>query len=133
MAQTETIEQFPYSTNSVTAAVGIPRSFIVGVFLAGRDEGTAEPKDDDPDFISLREAQVKRVRKSVERIIMTQSPEDVDVDVYPDFGWSADGSVWNRSPGEVTLGQEPSSLSTATELAENYGKGIVVADCPYQK
>lgn len=124
VAQTETIEQFPYSTNLVTAAVGIPRSFIVGVYLAGREQGTAEPKDDDPDFISLSESQIERVHNSVERIIMAQSPEDVEVDIYPDFAWSADGSVSNRLPGEVALGQEQSSLSTATDLAEHYGPQV---------
>lgn len=108
----------------MTAAVGIPRSFIVGVYLAGREEGTAEPKDDDPDFMSVSEAQIERVHNSVERIIMAQSPEDVEVDVYPDFAWSADGSVSNRLPGEVALGQEPSSLSTATDLAEHYGPQV---------
>ena len=57
--KTETIEQMPFSLKSVTATVGIPRSFIVGVYAArfGRD---ADPKDDDAEYSEVRDEQIAR-------------------------------------------------------------------------
>ena len=82
----------PFAPKSVTAAVGIPRSFVVGVFKA-RHPDKSDPKEDDPEFAKLRDEQVARVKSSVERIIMAKNPTDVAVDVYPDMEWGASGGA----------------------------------------
>ena len=119
VSQTETIEHLPFATRSVAAAVGIPRSFIAGIFRAKHtDKG--EPKDDDPDFVALRDEQVARVRESVERIIMARSPKDVVVDVYPDLEWSAEGG-WSRLPGATEAAHAGTDALTAVNLVQSYG------------
>ncbi len=106
LTQTETIEQMPFATSKVTATVGIPRSFIIGVFRALHPDVADDPKDDDPAFIAVRDAQVGRVKTSVELIVMAKDPGDVDVDIYPDMEWTAEGSVWSRAPGGAILAQQ---------------------------
>lgn len=120
ISQTETIEQMPFATRHVTAAVGIPRSFIVGVYRAQHAEDADDPKDDDPDFISIRDAQVLRVKTSVERIIMAKTPNDVEVDVYPDMEWTADGSSWSRAPGGLRLAEQGADSFDAEALISSY-------------
>jgi len=108
LSKTETIEQMPFATRSVTAAIGIPRSFIASVFKA-RFPDKGEPKDDQPEYAAIRDEQTARVKQSVERIVMAKKPSDVVVDVYPDMEWSSQGGSWNRTPGAVaaTADMEP--------------------------
>ncbi len=120
LSQTETIEQIPFAQKSVSAAVGIPRSFVVGVFKARYPE-KAEPKEDDPEFVKLRDEQVARVRGSVERIIMAKSPSDVAVDVYPDMEWGSSGGSWSRTPGGAAVAETTSESFDAVGLARLYG------------
>ncbi len=121
LSRTETIEQMPFATTKVTAAIGIPRSFIIGVFKAQHLEVTDDPKDDDPDFVAARDAQVARVRAAVERIVMApKSSEDVQVDVYPDMEWTADGGVWSRAPGAVAFAQQGGEELDAIGLVRTY-------------
>lgn len=98
VAQTETIEQIPFATKGVTATVGIPRSFVVGVFKA-RNPDKGEPKEEDPAFAKIRDEQVSRVKSSVEKIVMARSPKDVEVDVYPDMEWNGSGGMFRETPG----------------------------------
>jgi len=42
--ETEVVEQMPFAPKSVTAAVGIPRSFIVSVYKAQQAEESAAPE-----------------------------------------------------------------------------------------
>lgn len=111
VSQTETVEQMPFAIKSVTAAVGIPRSFVAAVFQA-RFPDKEECKDDDPDFIKVRDEQVARVKASVERIAMAKDPADVQVDVYPDMDWTAAGPVISGGPATTsalasTQGMDP--------------------------
>jgi flagellar biosynthesis/type III secretory pathway M-ring protein FliF/YscJ len=94
VSRTETVEQMPFAIKSVAAAVGIPRSFVAAV-CAARFPDKSECKDDDPDFVSIRDEQVSRVKASVERIAMARDPADVQVDVYPDMDWTASEPAWN--------------------------------------
>lgn len=121
--KTETVEQMPFSLKSVTATVGIPRSFIVGVYSAryGRD---ADPKEDDTEYTMVRDQQVARVKASVERIVMARSADDVEVDVYPDMEWSSEGGGWNRTPGAIAGSFENSSDLDSIELAKTYGPQV---------
>lgn len=120
LTQSETIEQIPFAPKSVTAAVGIPRSFVVGVFKARHPE-KAEPKEDDAEFVKLRDEQVTRVKSSVERIIMAKNPTDVAVDVYPDVEWGADGGSWGRAPAAAALAEAGTQPLDAIDLARTYG------------
>lgn len=103
LAKSETIEQMPFSTRSVSAAIGIPRSFVVGVLRAQLGDPAAEPKEDDSNYVAVRDAQVARVRSTVERIVMAKSRKDVEVDVYPDVEWAGEGGVWSRGVGGAVL------------------------------
>ncbi len=120
VSQTETIEQMPFAVKKVTAAIGIPRSFIAGVFKL-RNPDQPEPKDSDPAFTSLREEQIKRVRASVEKIVMARNPEDVEVDVYPDVEWSVEGGSWSRAPGGTGVVQAGADGLDPLGLLRTYG------------
>jgi len=120
LSQTETVEQLPFAVKSTTAAVGIPRSFILGVFKARYPEKT-DPKDDDPEFRTIRDEQVSRVRTSVGRLILAKTPNDVEVDVYPDMDWSASGATPIRAPGAVGLTQASAESGDPLSLAKTYG------------
>jgi len=124
LSQTETIEQLPFVTKKVTAAVGIPRSFIVGVYQALRPNVADEPADDDPDFVAVRDAQVKRVRASVQKIVMALDPNDVEVDIYPDMDWTAEGGAWSRAPGGVTLTYHGKGELDTAGLVRTYGPQV---------
>lgn len=124
LSETQTIERVPFGTNKVTATVGIPRSFVVGVFLAQQPEDTEIPKDDDPDYLTFRDAQIERVRTSVELIVMAQDSSDVDVDVYPDMEWTSQGGHHSRSPGNFVSSAETSITSTVQEMTTHYGPQI---------
>jgi flagellar biosynthesis/type III secretory pathway M-ring protein FliF/YscJ len=103
LRESETVEQGP-TVKKVTAAVGIPRSFLVGVYRAKYPEKD-KAQDDDPNFIALRDDQVARVKSSVERIVMAKSASDVTVDVYPDVDWGESGPTWQSMPGDLSGGQ----------------------------
>ncbi len=120
LSRTETIEQMPFATKSVTAAVGIPRSFIASVFKA-RFPDKEEPRDADLDFVEVRDEQVARVRASVERLTMAKSPSDVEVDVYPDLEWTANGGIWSSSPGSPVTAQAGSEGLGPFGFLQAYG------------
>ncbi len=102
ISQTETIEQMPFSTKRVSAAIGIPRSFLAGIFRARFPDGDP-PADDDADFIKIRDEQMTRVKTSVESIVQAVNPDDVQVDIYPDMDWTASGGGWSTTPGGATM------------------------------
>lgn len=126
VSQTETIEQMPFARKRVGAAIGIPRSFIAGIFKA-RFPDRKPPADDDKDFMAIRDKQVARVKTSVERIVMADHPDDVQVDVYPDMDWTASGGAWNRTPAGVVLAGGGEELD-AVGLLKTYGPeaGLVI-------
>lgn len=127
LSRTETIEQMPFATKKITAAVGIPRSFVVGVYKALRPGVTEVPTDDDPDFVAVRDAQVKRVRASVEKIVMASDPHDVEVDVYPDMEWNAEGGEWSRAPGGVALVRRGGDELDTAGIVRTYGPQMGLA------
>lgn len=120
LTQTETIEQLPFATSKITAAVGIPRSFILGVLRAQHPDVTEAPKDDDPTFVAVRDAQVSRVKTSVMRIVMATDPSDVEVDVYPDMEWTAEGGTWSRVPGGTVIASQGGDALDAVGLVRTY-------------
>lgn len=119
LSSTETVEQMPYATRSVTAAIGIPRSFITSVFKA-RFPDVDKPKDEDPDFQIVRDEQVARVKASVERLTMARNPTDVEVDVYPDLEWTAEGGVWSRGPGPAAAARTGSDPFSPFAFVQDY-------------
>lgn len=119
LSQTETVEQSPFTVKKVTAAVGIPRSFVAGVVKLRHPE-KSEPKDDDPEFVSVRDEQIKRVKATVERIVMAKDASDVEVAVYPDMEWSADGGSWSQ-PGAPPLVQAGAEGLDTFGLLKSYG------------
>jgi flagellar biosynthesis/type III secretory pathway M-ring protein FliF/YscJ len=120
VSQTETIEQMPFATKRVSAAVGIPRSFIAGIFKA-RHPDREPPTDDDADFVTIRDEQVSRVKTSVERIVMADDPDDVQVDVYPDMDWTTAGGGWSATPAGVVLAGGSGAELDSIDLLTNYG------------
>ena len=97
-----------------------PAGYTAGVYAAryGKDK---DVKNDDPDYLKVRDEQVARVKASVERIVMAKNRDDVDVDVYPDMEWSSDGGGWNRVPGGITAAYESEGTIDSLELARMYG------------
>ena len=92
------VEKIPFTVVRSTAAIGIPRSFLIGIFTAryGQDVDLAD-LDENTDYQHIRDEEVERVRSSVMKIVMTDSPSDVDVDVFYDF--NATGTELRTSPG----------------------------------
>jgi flagellar biosynthesis/type III secretory pathway M-ring protein FliF/YscJ len=121
LSQTETVEHFPFATRKVTAAIGIPRSFLQGVLQSQRPDAKDQPRDDDPAFTAVRDAQVARVKSSVARIVMAKSPDDVEVDVYPDGEWTADGGGWSRTPSPSALAMQQGGMADYVEMFKTYG------------
>jgi len=120
VAQTETIEHLPFTTKGVTATVGIPRSFVVGVYKA-RNPDKGEPKEEDPAFAKVRDEQVARIKSSVEKIVMAKTPKDVEVDVYPDMEWSGAGGTFRGAPGVGGVVQASSDSLDTMGLVTTYG------------
>lgn len=128
VTKTETIEQMPFAVSKITAAVKVPRSFITSVFKARQGDGSGpEPKDDDAAFVAFRDAEIARVKSSVERIVMAKNPDDVAVDVYPDMEWSAEGGVWNRAPGGVIRADAAADASDGMTMVRTYGPQVGLA------
>ncbi|RME39396.1 MAG: hypothetical protein D6788_05530 [Planctomycetota bacterium] len=121
LTQQETIEQLPFATKKVSAAVGIPRSFIVGVYLTRHPDQKDAPAEDDPAFVAVRDEQIERVRKSVSRIVMAQNPDDVVVDVYPDMEWTPDGGVQPKPLGAAMAEAEAGTATGMMGLVRDYG------------
>lgn len=120
LSETEVVEQPALMLRRVTASVGIPRSFIVGVFQAKFPQAEP-PKDDDSQFQQIRDEEVARVRTSVERIVMARSGNDVQVDVYPDMNWSETGGTWNATPPEIAGVQSGAGATDPLSMARAYG------------
>lgn len=121
LIKTETIEKMPFATRKVTASIGIPRSFVVGVFMALHPDSKPNPKDDDPVFLAVLDKQVERVKASVELIVMAEDPSDVEVDVYPDMDWSVEGGVWRRAPGVTAVSLPSAGPADTLGMIRTYG------------
>jgi len=123
-----TVEKFPFSTKHVTATVGIPHSFIVGVFHARFPDKDETPPDDDNDYVAVRDAELARVRASVERIIMVKpSSDDVVVDVYPDMTWSPDGAGYALAPVQMVSADLDGDDESIMGLVMRYGPQVGLA------
>jgi flagellar biosynthesis/type III secretory pathway M-ring protein FliF/YscJ len=127
LSETETIEQPPFMFKRATATVGLPRSFLVGVFKAKYPD-SAPPKEDDSQFTALRDEEVARVKASVERIVMAKAPADVQVDVYPDMTWSEKGGAWSEAPVEAQVAAQGAAESMdPMSMARTYGPQVGLA------
>ena len=88
----------PFSVVRSTASIGIPRSFIVGIYQARFGADKEQSKiDEDADFAQIRESEIARVRSIGKNILMADSDEDVDVQVFYDF--VPGGQELNTFPG----------------------------------
>ncbi len=124
VTQRETVEQIPLTTKKVTAAIGIPRSFIVGVYRVKYPDVTEGPKDDNPQFVAVRNEQVARVKAGVERIVMAGDSDDVEVDVYPDMEWTAEGGLRSRAPGVAGIGPSGDEAFDTIGMVRTYGPQV---------
>ncbi len=95
------VEKLPFTIKRATASIGIPRSFLIGIFRArfGEDVDVAK-LEEDANYQKIRQSEVERVRSAVTKIVMTESPQDVEVDVFYDF--APDGTELRSYPGEST-------------------------------
>lgn len=119
LSETETVEQPPMAVRRTTAAIGIPRSFLVGVYQA-KYPNSEPPKDDDKTFITIRDEEVARVKAGVEKIVMARSANDVQVDVYPDVTWGETGGAFTPAPVPLAAAQAGESFDPIG-LARSYG------------
>lgn len=120
LSQTETIEQIPFAIKSVAAAIGMPRSFVVGIYAA-KFPDKEPPKDDDPEFVRLREEQLERVKTSVERIVMAKGPKDVEVSVFPDIEWNGETADWGPASGIAGVAEVSADAADSLTLLRGYG------------
>lgn len=120
------IEKPPYRPIRSTASIGIPRSFLVGIYRAryGEDFDPAT-LDDEQRFADLRTTELNRVRGSAMKILMTSNPEDVEVDVF--FDLAGDGKSL-RDVATMTAEVAASSADSGMEYVRRYGvqSGLVV-------
>ncbi len=119
LSETETVEQPAMAVKRTTAAVSLPRSFLVGIYQA-KFPNTEAPKDDDQKFATIRDEEVARVKTSVEKIVMAKTANDVQVDVYPDVTWGQGGGAFSPVPTEITTAAQAESLDPMG-LAKTYG------------
>lgn len=123
LSQTETIEQIPFAIKSVAAAIGLPRSFILGIYSA-KFPDKETPKDDDPEFVRIREEQIERVKTSVERIVMAKGPKDVEVSVFPDIEWSGEGVDWRAGAGMGGVAEVSADSVDSLNMIRGYGPQV---------
>lgn len=113
-------EQFPFSIERVTAAISIPRSFVVSVYKAQFPEGEDVPAADNADFQTIRENMLNSVRDNVVAALQADS-QDVQVDVYPDMNWDNGAGSFAAAPnGAIPAGVTGESLDTFG-LVTTYG------------
>lgn len=94
----ENTVKVPFAVTRAMAAISIPRSFLAGVYQArfGEPEDPAK-LDEEEAFQKLRSEEVERVRLTAMKILMTDSKDDVDVDVYYDL--VEDAPILRAFPG----------------------------------
>jgi len=116
----------PYRPIRSTASIGIPRSFLVGIYRARFGEDLdAATLDDEQRFVDLRTAEVNRVRSSAMKILMTSNPEDVDVDVF--FDLAGDGKSL-RDVATMTAEVASGGADSGMQFVRRYGvqSGLIV-------
>ena len=121
----ENTEKVPFTVTRATASIGIPRSFLVGIYQArfGTD-GDPAKLDDNDGFIRICDAEVGRVRSKVMTILMAQSEDDVDVEVFYDF--SRDGPELSTFGGGAAI--MASTESGVTDYVSRFGmQGVLMA------
>lgn len=111
IAEKTIIEQTAPGRKRVTAAIKIPRSFLVSVF---RLANPAQEQPTDADLAPFVTQERDRVRASVAKTIMAD-PKDVEVDVYPDV----DSSGAPLSPALASVG--PASPTDWMGIVSAYG------------
>ncbi len=126
LTETEIVDQMPLSLKRVTAAVAIPRSYIVGLVMAAYPD-KENVKDDDAEFVAISDRQVSRVRQEVDRIVMAEDPDDVRVSVYPDMQWTAEAGGWQVATGEEALAANGASSVDTMALIGTYGPSAGLA------
>ncbi len=95
----ENTVKVPFDVTRAMAAIGIPRSFLAGVYQARFGEIEDPSKlDDEEGFQKLKQEEIERVRLMAMKILMTDSKDDVDVDVYYDL--SEDTPTLRAFPGD---------------------------------
>ena len=55
---------------------------------------------------------------------MAKSPDDVDVDVYPDMEWTAEGGGWSRTPAGIALATAGDSAMDPMGMVLDYGPQV---------
>ena len=126
VAETQTIESGLYAQTGVTATVGIPRSFIVGLHKLNNPDAQ-DPTD--ADIASIRDEQKTSVRTAVAKMVMADSLDDVEVDVFPDMQWSSSGGNWSPPGGPiVAMGMEqtePGAVDYVVSYGPQLGLGVL--------
>lgn len=116
--KTERTEDQALSIIKKTATVSIPRSFIVSLYKLKNAEA-AEPSDED--LAAEQQAEVARVTKVVQRVVMADDPSDIQVAVVPDLRLDGEGALGWGDAG-VALGVNMDGRApSAVELARSYG------------
>ncbi len=107
-------EMAPYALKRATAAINIPRSYMLNIFKA-RYPDKDEPRDTDSAFVDVRDEVFTGVREAVKSIIHAQADSAVQVDMFYDL--EPGGGVLPGMPGgEATI----ASTLTTTQAMKSY-------------
>ncbi|RJP30595.1 MAG: hypothetical protein C4547_16600 [Phycisphaerales bacterium] len=119
LTEKTTIEQIAPARRRVTAAVMVPRSWLVRVFKRANPD-VADPTDDQ--LADTRTVQLASIEASVAKVILAESDavgNDVSVDVYPDL--DDQGRPFAAS---MLAAAERTPTDTAISMARDYGGQI---------
>ncbi len=117
----ENTVKVPFDVTKAMAAISIPRSFLAGVYQARFGEIEDPSKlDDEEGFQKLKQEEIERVRLTAMKILMTDSKDHVDVDVYYDL--AEDTPTLRAFPGDGTV--MASADSGIGGYAKQYGMQV---------
>lgn len=109
-------EKAPFALKRATAAINIPRSYVLNVFKA-RYPDKNDPSETDSTFINVRDEEFSKVRGAVKNILQSKADEDVQVEMYYDV--ESAGVMIAGMPG-VLGGAAAVSELTTTEALKSY-------------
>jgi flagellar biosynthesis/type III secretory pathway M-ring protein FliF/YscJ len=118
-------EIIPGAIMRTTAAINVPRSFVVSIFKAQPGNEDTEPTDGDPVFETIRKQQQDLIRDGVKNIIQAESDDDVRVSTFYDFD-PATGALGTLGGGAAVAGVGQGG--EYAEIASEYGPeaGMIV-------
>ena len=113
-------DQAPFGLKRATAAINLPRGYVLSVFKA-RYPDNDDPRDVDRDFVAVRDEIFASVRKQVKNVLQAEADADIEVDMFYDVG-PGDGTLPGM-PGMTGVAGGAAAVAstlTTTEMLKSY-------------